>query len=182
MGFQSLRIIDHRKPEGRTKPVGHDRGALAAIHGTPLAGDNVFPRTPPGDRPGFVFQEIRCPRRDFYERPQQQRGKKRCRHPGHRKSRSGRTAVSRTWGFSFVREEMDRAARYRTRPESHVTDIRLVDTGLYDDIEYQNILGVEVAAPGVLFQAVSKRSLRGGNAKARWKMIFTALISRLDIS
>jgi phosphate-selective porin OprO/OprP len=48
-------------------------------------------------------------------------------------------------GFSFVREEMDREARYRTLPESHVTDIRLVDTGLYDDIEYQSILGIEVA-------------------------------------
>ena len=48
-------------------------------------------------------------------------------------------------GFSLVREEMDREARYRTRPESHITDIRLVDTGLYDDVEYQNILGVEIA-------------------------------------
>ena len=48
-------------------------------------------------------------------------------------------------GFSLVREEMDRETRYRTRPESHVTDIRLIDTGLYDDVEYQNILGIEVA-------------------------------------
>jgi len=48
-------------------------------------------------------------------------------------------------GFYLVREEMDREARYPTRPESHVTDIRLVDTGLYDDVEYQSILGVEVA-------------------------------------
>ncbi len=49
-------------------------------------------------------------------------------------------------GFSFVREEMDRAARGQTRPESHVTDIRLVDTGLYGDVEYQSILGIEVAS------------------------------------
>ncbi len=48
-------------------------------------------------------------------------------------------------GFSLVREKIDREARYRTRPESRVTDIRLVDTGLHDDVEYQNILGVEVA-------------------------------------
>jgi phosphate-selective porin OprO/OprP len=48
-------------------------------------------------------------------------------------------------GFSLVREDMDREIRYRTRPESHVTDIRLVDTGLYNDIEHQNILGVELA-------------------------------------
>lgn len=48
-------------------------------------------------------------------------------------------------GLSFVREKIDREARYRTRPESHVTDIRLIDTGLHDDVEYQNILGVEVA-------------------------------------
>lgn len=48
-------------------------------------------------------------------------------------------------GFSLVHEKMDREARYRTRPESHVTDIRLVDTGDYDDVSYQSILGVEVA-------------------------------------
>ena len=36
-------------------------------------------------------------------------------------------------------------ARYRTRPESHVTDIRLVDTGQFQDVAYQNILGLEVA-------------------------------------
>jgi phosphate-selective porin OprO/OprP len=48
-------------------------------------------------------------------------------------------------GFSVVREKMDREARYRTRPESHVTDIRLVDTGELDDVDYQNIFGLEVA-------------------------------------
>jgi phosphate-selective porin OprO/OprP len=72
-------------------------------------------------------------------------------------------------GFSFVREEMDRAARYRTRPESHVTDIRLVDTGLYDDIEYQNILGVEVAgARGALsgrIEAFASRWEREGSVE-----------------
>ena len=48
-------------------------------------------------------------------------------------------------GLSFVREKMDREARFRTRPESHVTDIRLVDTGELNDIDYQNIIGLEVA-------------------------------------
>jgi phosphate-selective porin OprO/OprP len=48
-------------------------------------------------------------------------------------------------GFSLLREDMDRETRYRTRPESHVTDIRLVDTDLYNDVEHRNILGVEVA-------------------------------------
>jgi len=70
-------------------------------------------------------------------------------------------------GFSLVREEMDRAGRYRTRPESHVTDIRLVDTGLYDDVEFQHILGVEVAgARGALsgrFEAFASRWEREGS-------------------
>jgi phosphate-selective porin OprO/OprP len=48
-------------------------------------------------------------------------------------------------GFSAVREKMDDEARYRTRPESHVTDIRLVDTGQFQDVDYQNISGIEVA-------------------------------------
>jgi phosphate-selective porin OprO/OprP len=48
-------------------------------------------------------------------------------------------------GFSAVREKMSDEARYRTRPESHVTDIRLVDTGQFQDVDYQNILGLEVA-------------------------------------
>jgi phosphate-selective porin OprO/OprP len=48
-------------------------------------------------------------------------------------------------GLSLVREKMDRDARYSTRPESHVTDIRLVDTGSYPDIRYQNIAVVEIA-------------------------------------
>jgi len=70
-------------------------------------------------------------------------------------------------GFSLVREEMDREARYRTLPESHVTDIRLVDTGLYDDVEYQNILGVEVAgargAISVRIEAFASRWEREGS-------------------
>ncbi|MDX2460739.1 MAG: porin [Gammaproteobacteria bacterium] len=56
-------------------------------------------------------------------------------------------------GFSLVRERMDRDARYRTRPESHVTDIRLVDTGEYPDVSYQNIAGVELAGARGAFTA-----------------------------
>ncbi len=48
-------------------------------------------------------------------------------------------------GLSMVSEKMDRGARYRTRPESHVTDIRLVDTGLFDDVQYQHVFGMEMA-------------------------------------
>jgi phosphate-selective porin OprO/OprP len=48
-------------------------------------------------------------------------------------------------GLSMVSEKMNREARYRTRPESHVTDIRLVDTGLYNDVRYQHVFGVEMA-------------------------------------
>ena len=48
-------------------------------------------------------------------------------------------------GASLVHEKMDREVRYRTRPESHVTDIRLVDTGEYSDVDYQSIMGAEIA-------------------------------------
>jgi phosphate-selective porin OprO/OprP len=49
-------------------------------------------------------------------------------------------------GVSFVREKMDRDIRYDTRPESNVTDIRLVDTGPYSEVDHQNTLGLEFAA------------------------------------
>lgn len=48
-------------------------------------------------------------------------------------------------GFSLVHEKMDRDARFRTHPESRVTDIRLVDTGNFQDVDYQSIAGVEIA-------------------------------------
>jgi phosphate-selective porin OprO/OprP len=48
-------------------------------------------------------------------------------------------------GFSVVSEKMDREARYRTLPESNVTNIRLVDTGLYNDVQYRHVFGFELA-------------------------------------
>ena len=66
-------------------------------------------------------------------------------------------------GVSLVREKMDRKARYRTRPESHVTDIRLVDTGLLDDVQYLNIAGVELAGGWSAF------SMRLELFRSRWE-------------
>lgn len=49
-------------------------------------------------------------------------------------------------GVSAVREEMDRDAQFRAYPESRVTDIRLVDTGRFTDVDNQAIFGLEIAA------------------------------------
>jgi phosphate-selective porin OprO/OprP len=48
-------------------------------------------------------------------------------------------------GASGVRENIDDSVRLRTRPESHVTDIRLVDTGVHEDVERSTRLGIEAA-------------------------------------
>jgi phosphate-selective porin OprO/OprP len=48
-------------------------------------------------------------------------------------------------GGSMVYESLEETARYRTRPESAVTDIRLVDTGPFDNVDYQRTLGLEFA-------------------------------------
>ena len=48
-------------------------------------------------------------------------------------------------GLSLISEKMDLEARYRTLPESNVTDFRLVDTGLLDDVLYQHTVGIELA-------------------------------------
>jgi len=66
-------------------------------------------------------------------------------------------------GFSMVSEKMDREARYRTRPESHVTDIRLVDTGLFDDVQYQHVLGLEMAG------GLGSNSMRLELFRSRWE-------------
>jgi phosphate-selective porin OprO/OprP len=49
------------------------------------------------------------------------------------------------FGVSAVREDIDDATRLHARPESHVSDIRLVDTGVYDDVKSTRRLGVEAA-------------------------------------
>ena len=66
-------------------------------------------------------------------------------------------------GFSLVSEKMDREARYRTRPESHVTDIRLVDTGLFEDVQYQHVLGFELAG------GLGPNSMKLELFRARWE-------------
>jgi len=66
-------------------------------------------------------------------------------------------------GFSMVSEKMDREARYRVRPESNVTDIRLVDTGLFEDVQYQHVLGLEMAG------GLGSTSMKLELFRARWE-------------
>lgn len=48
-------------------------------------------------------------------------------------------------GGSFVWENNDESVRLRSRPESHVTDRRLVDTGRRTDVDSQRNLSIELA-------------------------------------
>jgi phosphate-selective porin OprO/OprP len=48
-------------------------------------------------------------------------------------------------GASLVSENMSRKTRFFSHPESRVTDERLVDTGIFEDISKQNIGALEVA-------------------------------------
>jgi phosphate-selective porin OprO/OprP len=41
---------------------------------------------------------------------------------------------------------MDRDAQFRAYPETRVTDVRLVDTGRFTDVDDQSIFGLEIAA------------------------------------
>jgi phosphate-selective porin OprO/OprP len=66
-------------------------------------------------------------------------------------------------GISLVSEKMDREARYLTSPESRVTDIRLVDTGLYGDVRYQHVAGLEFAG------GLGSRSARVELFRSRWE-------------
>jgi len=66
-------------------------------------------------------------------------------------------------GLSLISEKMDRESRYQTLPESHVTDSRLVDTGLFDDVQYQHTAGVEVAG------GVETFSMRLELCRSRWE-------------
>ena len=65
-------------------------------------------------------------------------------------------------GVSAVREEMDRDARFWARPETRVTNIRLVDTDRNDDVDSQSIYGVELAV------AQNSWSVRGEYLRAEW--------------
>jgi len=58
---------------------------------------------------------------------------------------------------------MDREARYRAQPESHVTGIRLVDTGLFEDVQYQHVLGLEMAG------GLGSNSMKLELFRARWE-------------
>ena len=66
------------------------------------------------------------------------------------------------FGVFFVTEKMDDEARYRTRPESRVTGTRLVDTGLYSDVRYQHVAGIELAG------GVGANSARFEWFRSRW--------------
>ena len=66
-------------------------------------------------------------------------------------------------GISLISEKMDREAQFRTLPESHVTDFRLVDTGLFDDVQYQHTAGLEVAG------GVASYSMRLELFRSRWE-------------
>jgi phosphate-selective porin OprO/OprP len=48
-------------------------------------------------------------------------------------------------GASLVSENMSRKTRFFAHPESRVTDQRLVDTGIYEDVNHQYISALEVA-------------------------------------
>ena len=48
-------------------------------------------------------------------------------------------------GLSLIRENIRDTARLSSRPESHVTDIKLVDTGAFEDVASDRRLGFELA-------------------------------------
>ena len=58
-------------------------------------------------------------------------------------------------GGSIVSENMSRKTRFFSHPESRVTNTRLVDTGLFDNVSQQNIYAIELAGSmdSVMFRA-----------------------------
>jgi len=48
-------------------------------------------------------------------------------------------------GASYVSENMSQKTRFSAHPESRVTEVRFVDTELFDDVNQQKIAGLEIA-------------------------------------
>jgi phosphate-selective porin OprO/OprP len=65
-------------------------------------------------------------------------------------------------GASYVYENMSRKTRFFSHPESRVTDERLVDTGIFEDISEQQIAALEVAGAKDSFM------FRGEFFRAKW--------------
>jgi len=65
-------------------------------------------------------------------------------------------------GASFVSENMSRKTRFFSHPESRVTNKRLVDTGIFEDISRQRISALEVAGAKDSFM------FRGEFFRAKW--------------
>ena len=65
-------------------------------------------------------------------------------------------------GASYVSENMSRKTRFFSHPESRVTDERLVDTGIFEDINEQRISALEVAGAKDSFM------FRGEFFRAKW--------------
>ncbi len=63
---------------------------------------------------------------------------------------------------SYVSENMSRKTRFFSHPESRVTDERLVDTGIFEDISEQRISALEVAGAKDSFM------FRGEFFRAKW--------------
>jgi len=65
-------------------------------------------------------------------------------------------------GASFVSENMSRKTRFFAHPESRVTDKRLVDTGIFEDVGKQQIASLEIAGARESFM------FRGEFFRAKW--------------
>jgi phosphate-selective porin OprO/OprP len=85
-------------------------------------------------------------------------------------------------GASYMKLSSDSDAQFRAHPESHVTDIRLVDTGVWEAVDHGSALGLEAAGsagPAVVrsefYRASWKRDskdlhFKGWYAEATWFM------------
>jgi len=76
-------------------------------------------------------------------------------------------------GLSLVREDIRDTARLSSRPESHLTDIKLMDTGDFEDVKSDRRLGLEVAgATGSFttrFEAMLKHWKRLDDSRNRFR-------------